>query len=233
MDSNPIDVDSEYVEQAPAIRRDRLLAGRTAHARHARRRSAGRARRPARGVSPGCMAARRRRAHLCGDCRCAGRADRNGHVDGFPAAVARSTSGSQAARAGRRRDQRPIGDGKTEGGCGVRAMSKCQDLDPLFAPYADGAGAPADARLRRRASRPVPAVPRPRRRATRRPRVAGAARRSWAGAPERSAHAAGPVRGASRAARQRCSALRDRAAGCRCHSRRRWYSLSPARSSSA
>ena len=92
---NPIDVDSEYVEQAAGGFGSRLLAGAAADACDARRRPPGRARRAARGVPAGGVAAGRGGADVRGNCRRARRADRHGDVENLarPAGVVREPRG--------------------------------------------------------------------------------------------------------------------------------------------
>ena len=63
---NPVDVDSETVEQAADIGGRRANARAAADAGDARHRPAGRARRAAGGVSTGGLAARRRGVFVCG-----------------------------------------------------------------------------------------------------------------------------------------------------------------------
>ena len=98
---NPVDVNSETVEQAADAGRRRADAGAAADAGDARRRPAGGARRAAGGVPAGGLAARRRGVPLRRDREDPRRADRHGDVADLARPADAATSGwrRSAARA--------------------------------------------------------------------------------------------------------------------------------------
>ena len=143
---------------------------------------------------------------------------------------------AESGRGCRRRARAEAGDVKAELKCrsGAAAMSKCQDLEPLLAPYVDGGGAAPSVRIGRGTPRTLSALPRTGRRTARRRATCLRARRASACVRARpSTFARGARRMPCIPAAGPSSALRPRAGGCRCRSLRRSSSPSQARSCSA
>ena len=105
---NPVDVDSETVEQAADVAGAGADPRAAAHPRHARCRPAGGARRAAGGVSPGRLVTRCGRVFVCGNRPHRRRADWHGDVAHLARTEAPLRTAGGRARSGARPDRRRL-----------------------------------------------------------------------------------------------------------------------------